>query len=265
MAESSDEWFAEHLTSLNTGVFDAQALANEKAELIAERGEADGEAIYDQEYMCSWSAALPGAYYARVIDKLEKDGAITRVPYDPSRQVHTAWDLGANDMTVIWFFQKTPFGWNVIDYLANTSVGIDWYVKEVRDKPYVYGEHLLPHDAEDKRVTNVAAASIEEQVIGLGLRNVRVVPRTSSVANDINEVRKILPICTFDKEKCAHGLDALRAYRRQWDEKLRAYKDHPLHDWASDPSDAFRTFAMGKPNDVQQDARPMKLPVFGAV
>lgn len=265
MALESEGWFAEHFTSLETGVFTSQGLANEKAELISERGEADGSALFEQEYMCSWSAALPGAYYAHIIDRLEKDGALTRVPHDPAKQVHTAWDIGANDMTVIWFFQKTVYGWNVIDYIANTSVGIDWYVKQVREKPYIYGEHLLPHDAEDKRVTNIDAGSIEDQVSDLGLKNVRVVPRTTSVANDINEVRKVLPTCVFDKERCAHGIDAMRSYRRVWDEKLRAYKDHPLHDWASDPADAFRTFAMGKPRDVIQDAKPLVLPSFGAV
>lgn len=253
MALESDDWFAEHLTSETTGVFSPEALAGERAELIAERGEADGEAIFEQEYMCSWSAALPGAYYARIIDKLEKEGGVTRVPHNPARQVHTAWDLGANDQTVIWFVQRTPMGWAVIDYLANTSVGIDWYVREVLGKPYAYGEHLLPHDGDDQRLALPEAASIRDTVSRLGLKNVRVVPRTKSVANDINEVRKILPLCVFDAEKCAHGLSALRSYRREWDEKLKAYRDHPLHDWASDPADAFRTFAVGKPRDLDQE------------
>lgn len=250
MAAESDEWFSERLTADTTGVFADDVLANERAELISERGEADGEAIYDQEYMTSWSAALPGAYYARIIDGLERDGAIGRVPYNPALQVHTGWDLGASDATVIWFVQRTPMGWAVIDYLANTSVGYDWYVRELQSKPYNYGEHLLPHDAGDKRFTLPEAANIADSVRGMGLRNVRVVPRTSSVANDINEVRKVLPVCVFDAEKCAAGLDALRSYRRVWDENLKAYRDTPLHDWASDPADAFRTFAVGKPRDT---------------
>lgn len=253
MARHSDEWFAEHLTAEETGVFTDEQLANEKAELISERGQEDGEAIFDQEYMCSWSAALPGAYYAKTIDRLERDGGIARVPHNPARQVHTAWDLGANDMTVVWFFQKTPMGWAVIDYLANTTVGIDWYVRELQARPYAYGEHLLPHDGDDQRLPLPEAASIADTVRKLGLKNVRVVPRTKSVANDINEVRKIIPLCVFDAEKCAHGIDALRSYRRIWDDKLKAYKDHPLHDWASDPADAFRTFAVGKPRDVDAD------------
>jgi hypothetical protein len=254
MAQESDDWFAEHLTSEQTGVFSPKALTAEFKELIAERGQADGEAIFDQEYMCSWSAALPGAYYARIIDQLEKTGGIAKVAYNPSRVVHTAWDLGAHDTTVIWFMQKTPAGWAAIDYIANTSMGHDWYAKELLARPYIYGEHLLPHDADNQNLALPNAGSIAESLRGLGLKNVRVVPRTSSVANDINEVRKVLPICVFDAEKCAHGIDGLRSYRRVWDENLKAYRDHPLHDWASHPADAFRTFAVGKPDDPVQDA-----------
>lgn len=250
MAEQSDDWFAERLTALDTGVFSDDVLERERQELINERGEADGEAIYDQEYMTSWSAALPGAYYARIIDKLEREGGITRVAHNPSRQVHTAWDLGANDQTVIWFVQWTGSGWAFIDYIAGTGRGIPEYVTEVRSKPYLYGEHLLPHDADHQQHVLPNAATIAHTVRTLGLQNVRVVPRTQSVSNDINEVRKLLPICSFDAEKCAHGIDALRSYRREWDDKLRNYRDKPVHDWASDPSDAFRTFAMGKPREI---------------
>lgn len=251
MAVESDDWFAQTLTAEDTGLFSEDALRRELAELIAERGEEDGEAIYAQEYMCSWSAALPGAYYARVMDKIERAGQICRLAWNPGRQVHTAWDLGAADQTVVWFLQWAGAGWAVIDYLSGTSKGPDYYAKELLDRPYSYGEHLLPHDAahREKSLPNAAtiAATYTELLGNRG--RVRVVPRTSNVANDINEVRKLLPICWFDAEKCKEGLDALRAYRREWDEKNRCYRDHPLHDWASDPADAFRTFAVGMPRE----------------
>lgn len=248
MAMGSDDWFAERLTATETGVFSAEALHAERMELLQERGDEDGEAIFQQEYMTSFSAGLPGAYYAKIIDKLEEDGRVCFVPYNPQKLVHTAWDLGRNDATAIWFVQRNGTGWDVIDYLANTSLGIDWYVRELRDRPYNYGEHLLPHDAENEHLVSTTG-SIAATVESMGLRGVRIVPRTKSVANDINEVRQILPLCRFDKEKTAKGIDALRSYRRIWDEKLKAYRDTPLHDWASDPSDAFRTFAIGKPDD----------------
>ncbi len=249
MAKGSDTWFAERLVATETGVFSAAALANEKAELIDERGEEDGEAIFQQEYMTSFSAGLPGAYYAKLIDKIEAEGRIGFIPYNPAKQVHTAWDLGRNDATAIWFVQSNNSGWDVVDYYANTSVGIDHYVRELKDRAYNYGEHLLPHDGENEQLVSTTG-SIKQTIEGMAPGwNVRIVPRTKSVANDINEVRQILPLCRFDKDKCAKGLDALRSYRRVWDEKLKAYRDTPLHDWASDPADAFRTFAVGKPRD----------------
>jgi len=259
MAEKSEDWFAERLTADTTGVFTSEQLANEKAELVSERGEGDGEAIFDQEYMTSWSAALPGAYYARLIDKMERAGALGYVPHNPLRRVHTAWDIGGSDQTAIWFVQWTGAAWAVIDYLASSGRGPEWFVARIRGtadeddhghrKAYIYGEHLLPHDAGAVQKGVANAATYADTLRQLGLNDVRVVPRTASVANDINEVRKVLALCMFDDQRCAHGLDALRAYRREWNEKLQAYKDNPLHDWASDPADAFRTFAMGKPRE----------------
>lgn len=257
MGLAREDWFSERLTATETGVFSPEVLETERQELIDERGDEDGEAIFQQEYMTSFSAGLPGAYYAKLIDKIETEGRITFVPYNPQKQVHTAWDLGRNDATAIWFVQRHGAGWDVIDYLANTSVGIDYYVKALKDRGYNYGEHLLPHDAEHEELVSTTG-SIAETATSMGLKGVRVVPRTKSVANDINEVRQILPLCRFDKDKTEKGVDALRSYRRVWDEKLKAYRDTPLHDWASDPADAFRTFAIGKPVDVE-DHKPLDL------
>jgi hypothetical protein len=267
MAEESDEWFAERLTADTTGVFTPEALARERSELMQERGAQDGEAIYDQEYMTSWSAALPGAYYARDIDKIDRAGHITKVPYNPAKQVHTAWDLGASDQTVIWFVQWTGAGWAFIDYEAGSGMGPGWYWNRIRGiaetdedkerlkhrRAYNFGEHLVPHDAAHERlgIGTMEAVSIAASMRILGMKNVRVVPRTASVANDINECRKMLPISYFDAERCLTGIDALRSYRREWDEKNKTYKDRPLHDWASNPADGFRTFAIGKPRDVE--------------
>lgn len=258
MAGASPHWFSERLVATDTGVFDAAALANEKAELIDERGQEDGEAIFQQEYMTSFSAGLPGAYYAKIIDRIEAEGRIGFVPYNPAKQVHTAWDLGRDDATAIWFVQSNGGGWDVIDYYANTSVGIDHYVRELKERAYNYGEHLLPHDGDNELLVSTTG-SIKQTVEGMAPSwKVRIVPRTKSVANDINEVRQILPLCRFDKDKTAKGLDALRSYRRIWDEKLKAYRDMPLHDWASDPADAFRTFAIGKPDDGGTWSTPIK-------
>jgi hypothetical protein len=173
-------------------------------------------------------------------------GRIRSVPYDPMALVHTSWDLGLTDMTAIWFFQIVGQEIHIIDYLENSGQPLAWYAGELHKKPYAYGEHILPHDAEAKELqTN---RSRTETLRGLNL-NVRVLKAQGAervlVADGINAVRTILPRCYFDAQKCAKGIDALKAYRREWDEKLKTFHDRPVHDWASHPADSFRYLALG--------------------
>src|SRR5689334_16754547 len=104
-----------------------------------------------------------------------------------------------------------------------------------------YGEHVLPHDA---RVQELGSGKTRvETLTSLGIR-----PRVLSahrVEDGINEVRRLLPRCWFDAEKCARGLEALRHYRSEWDERRQAFRERPLHDWSSHAADAFRYLAMG--------------------
>jgi phage terminase large subunit len=119
---------------------------------------------------------LPGAYYAKLIDQIEARGGLGSSRTIPQKQVHTAWDLGRNDATAIWFVQANGAGWDVIDYYANTSVGIDHYVIGLASLGYNYGEHLLPHDAANEQLVSrrVRSATIKSMVPGW---KVRIVPR----------------------------------------------------------------------------------------
>jgi phage terminase large subunit len=82
-----------------------------------------------------------------------------------------------------------------------------------------------------------------ETLQSLGLRP-RVLPQHERM-DGINEVRKLLPRCWFDADTCKPGLEALRTYRREWDERRKCFHDRPLHDWSSAAADAFRYLAMG--------------------
>jgi hypothetical protein len=42
------------------------------------------------------------------------------------------------------------------------------------------------------------------------------------------------------------ALNALKGYRREWDEKLQRFKDAPLHDWTSHTADSLRYLARGR-------------------
>lgn len=234
-AQATEGWFAQIYKASETNIIP-------KAELDAARATmSDNE--YDQEFECSFSAALVGAYYGKEMEKAEQEGRITNVPYDPALPVFTYWDLGMDDTTVIWFGQNLggrEIRW--IDYHEESGQGLDYYAKIIKDKGYVYEEHVLPHDGSVRELGTGKSRLETLQLLLRGTR-VRVAPR-HNVADGINGVRLILAKSWFDKEKCAKGVDSLKNYQRVWDAKNKIFQQRPKHDWASHGSDAFRTGAM---------------------
>lgn len=183
---------------------------------------------------------LPGAVYVNELREATLNGRITRVPYDASKPVHTFWDLGHEDATCIWFVQQIGFEYRFIDYHSDHHRKIPHYLKILQDKPYIYGEDWLPHDA---AANLVGAARTIEQQFKDALRKPRIVPKLSLV-NGINAARTAFDNCYFDETKCADGLDALRNYQYAVDPETNQRSKEPLHDWSSHGADAFRYFAV---------------------
>lgn len=254
-ARSDKAWFAQLLTVGDTGVISGEAIARERRELAAERGDDEAENIIQQEYFCSFDASIPGSYYGKAIARLEAEGRITDVPHDPRLPVTTAWDLGVGDSTAIWFIQQDRTSVRVIDYYESSGVGADHYARVLHERGYQYAGHILPHDADDREWGNNASSRVDT-LKGLKVRPIRVLKR-ASVDDGINAVRVLLPRCLFDATRCERGLDALRQYQKLWDEKLRAFRAAPLHDWSSHAADAFRYLAQGlrEPVDPEMAAR----------
>jgi len=241
-------WFTMKSLATQTGVFTAEQLEREKAELIAENGPEDGEAKFAQEYLVDFDAATPGAYYGSLIRAAEEEGRISRVPYDPALTVDTAWDLGIDDYTAVWFFQQVGREVRAIDYFETSGEGLQSVVKEaIASKPYVYGAHYLPHDVMVREL-GAAGRSRFETLTGLG-----VTPISIGVAADpedrISASRSLIPVTWFDAERCATGLERLRAYRKRWNRSLNAYTG-PLHDSASHGADAFGEFAVNRRKQI---------------
>jgi phage terminase large subunit len=241
VAKQNPSWFWECLT-----VDDTQALSKEIIDEERRSGMSDDE--IRQEYYVDFSAANKGAYYGIQMREAEQEQRITRVPLDPSVQVHTAWDLGIGDSTAIWFAQQKGQEVGVIDYYESYGVGLDHYalkLKEGHRAKYNYGEHILPHDA---MVADLSTGKTRFQTLaGLGIR-AKVLQREQSVDDGINAARMLLPKCWFDAEKCERGLEALRQYACEWDDELRVFSNKPKHDWTSHAADAFRYLARGLPN-----------------
>lgn len=239
-ATRDDNWFALQLKASETGLIAEAELADARKSMSVDQ--------YEQEFECSFQAAIVGSYYGRELNQAEADKRITNVPWEPRIEVNTAWDLGIGDSTAIWFIQRVGKEIRLIDYLENSGVGLDWYAKELDRRPYKYGTHILPHDAEVKELGT--GRSRLETLHSLGIQRTKIIA-AQSVADGINAVRSLLPTCWFDREKCERGLAALRSYRREYDDKLKAFKERPLHDWASHGADAFRYGALGLPEDQQ--------------
>jgi hypothetical protein len=70
-------------------------------------------------------------------------------------------------------------------------------------------------------------------------------PGPGGLADGISTARRLLARAVFDAERCEQGLDALRSYRREKDEKTRTFRNTPFHDWSSNGADAFRYAAVG--------------------
>jgi hypothetical protein len=260
-ARQDRNWFAEQLPATMTNVFTAEQLEIEHRELIREYGPDDGEARYRQEYLVSFDAGVMGSYYGSLMEAAEKERRITAVPHEPTLPVHTAWDLGIGDATAIWCVQLAGREVHLIDYIENSGVGLDWYTRELDTRPWKWGEHILPHDAEARELGS--GRTRIEVLRSLGFHRTMVIPR-DRIEDGVNAVRMLLPRCWFDAEKCQRGVSALQNYRRSWNEALRIYSDRPLHDWSSHAADALRYLALANIRNAGS-ARPLKYPDLAVV
>jgi len=237
-------WFCLKSPATETEVFSPEDLENEKAELVAELGsKEEGEARFASEYLVDFDAAAPGAYYASLLGDADKAGRIGRVPVDPSLRVDTAWDLGIDDYTAIWFFQQAGREVRVVDYFETGGQGLEAIVRQaIAGKPYVWGTHHLPHDV---MVRELSTGRSRHDTLGsLGLSRI-VAGAPAHPEERVNAARLMIPMCWFDAERCALGLERLRAYRRRWSRANRSYGG-PLHDEASHGADAFGEFALNR-------------------
>jgi len=196
----------------------------------------------------AFHASVEGAYYATQFARIDEDKRVRSLPVADGTPVHTLWDLGLNDEMCIWFLQVVGPNWHLIDFYKNTGEGLAHYAQYLQDvqrrRGLVYGRHLWPHDG-NARVLDERGRKRADIMAGLGYR-VDIVKRNTSVLAGIEDVRRVLSICYFDEEHCSEGVAALRSYRKDWDDKLGVFKNHPRHDASSNPADAFRTGAEGQ-------------------
>jgi phage terminase large subunit len=223
------------------------------------------QAEYDQEWYLSTDAAIKGAYYLDAMATAKREGRLTRVPYDPMLPVDTDWDLGIDDLLVVWFSQSTRSGEvRLIDFYETAGKGIPEVAQELKGKPYAYGKHWGPHDIQVKELGTGKSRLAVAAAHGI---NFDVTPRLHGeagfeVSEGIKAVRMLLPRCWFDAEKCKRGLEALRHYKSVFNKQLGQFTGVPVHDWASHGADAFRGLAVRHqiPQEKKRQAAMLPLP-----
>ncbi len=232
-AEKEDGWGLLEFKASETGVVD-------EVELKAARNEM-GEDKYRQEFECSFDAAVEGSYFGQILNELEEKKHMQEIPREELSRTFTAWDLGMGDSTSIWVAQLVGTEVRLIDYYENHGVGLDHYVKWIKDNDYLKAEHILPHDV---RVRELGTGKSRLEMLEESGLEVKIAPRMG-LDDGIQAVRRLLPRCWFNVPQVQTGLNCLRNYRRDYDEKRKIFYERPLHDWSSHGSDSFRYLALG--------------------
>ena len=242
-----DDWYGKLYRASDTKVIPVEELEQARSIMTPEQ--------YEQEFECSFTAAVSGSYYGRLITKAEKDGRIGNVPIDDNVGVETWWDLGIGDSTAIWFAQRVGQEIHLVDYYETSGESLAHYADVLNEKNYSYTSHIAPHDIMARELgTGKSRLEVANE---LGI-NFDIAPKLE-VDHGIESVRNALPFCYFDREKCKVGLDALRQYRKQWDEKNQVFKNKPLHNWCSHAADSFRYGCVAEPIDTTDWDAPINV------
>lgn len=245
-------WYLQILRASETGLIAPDELARQRHIMSPNE--------YEQEFECSFDAAITGAVYGQQIATADREGRLKPdIAYASSNEVHTAWDLGYDDSTAIWWFRILHGELHIIDYYENSGQDIPHYCDVVTqraiDCAYRYGKHYVPHDAANELLA-AGGRSIVQQAFVLGVK-MYVVPATSQ-QNGIEAARKTLERCWFDVNKCEQGLEALRQYQFEFDPDKKVFRSKPRHDWASHGSDAFEIIGQvwQRPDNPAEKSKP---------
>lgn len=241
LAQDDPSWFSQVLTVDDTHAIPQDVLDNERREIVRLHG---NDALFQQEYYCSFSVPIAGAYYAHQIMQAYKDGRVTHVPHEPMARVHTVWDLGVNDRNSIWFFQHVGGQLRLIDFYENSGVGLPHYAEILQEKTkdlgYVYERHIGPHDTQVKEWSSGKTRIQSARDIGISFQIAPKLP----LLDGITAVRNMFSKLWIDQKRCQQGINALKNYHHEYDDERKTYLPTPKHDWSSNAADSLRYMAV---------------------
>jgi len=225
-AELDPAWYSFMLRASTSGIIPKSELDMIKAQM--------DDSDYQQEFECSFEAALKGAIYGVEMDRSEQEGRIGEYALDPHLPLDVITDLGYTDDTVLCFFQQAPDGILIHEVYSNNEQSWDHYLDLMEE--HNVRDIYLPHDARAKNLQT--GRSIVEQTIRRGYRP-RIVP-DHKLRDGIAATRKLLPYTYWNLPLSSGAIEAMKSYRREWDDKQGCYRERPVHDWSSHVADCIR-------------------------
>jgi len=236
MATKNPRWYSEISTVETTKALSPEQLEEGLQEYISLYGEDLGTAQFEQEYYCSFNAAILGAFYAKEMLAVRNEGRLADIQPIPGKAVHTAWDLGVRDSTAIWWFQVVGDRLFILDFYMAHGTGVEHYAEICHSKPWKRGVDYVPHDA---KVKEWGSGRTRVETMRSFELNPSLVPLATKM-DGIQAVRQTLPKCVFHTRTDEEGISALEQYRREWDDERKTFKASEVHDWTSHAADAFR-------------------------
>jgi len=209
----------------------------------------------NQEWYCSFEAAIRGAYYAKQISEAREQKRLRIVPYDSVLRVHTVWDLGIGQAMGIGFYQRSGLETRMIDYWEGLNQeGIPQAIRAIQNKPYIYGKHFAPHDINAKDIGT--GKTRKETATSLGI-NFEVIP-SLTVDDGINRGKLMWNHLWIDEQKCEVWLDYISQYKQEWDDDKKMFRNKPAHDFTSHAADVHRYAAIVEDQMKSEIDKPYK-------
>lgn len=263
MARQDPKWFCDLKTLFDTRAYDPEATIAE------ERASGMPEELIAQEYLCDFNAANVGSFYGTALAALDARGGLAEFEPSGRDNIHTSWDLGKSDDTAIWWWRPTPSGVEILDHYASHGEEVEHYAKVLEDRATEHGWkyrcHWLPHDARAKTLATRQSV-VEQMAKHVGAERVRITPNLAfrdgvAASRRLLGVARIHPRCAYVAgNKDCDGIEALRAYHREWDDEKKCFSERPVHDWSSHTADAFRYVAVVVRNELDKMRPPPPAP-----
>jgi phage terminase large subunit len=238
-----------HLLSVgDTKAIPQSKLDEARLEAIDLYGPDVGEALFQQEYYCSFEEIVPGSFYVDLLIRMAKAGRLREITPVLEMPVYAAFDIGYTDAMAIWYFQVHEN--NEIDFIGYDEfqrTSVPELIPIIKQRSGFIGACLLPHDARQHQVTS--GVTVETQLTQAGY-TCYVMPQTDDSAQ-IPSCRQLLPRSNIDPVACARGLTCLRHFHNKPKTEKGGgitWSPRPVHDWSSHAAKAFATAAFFAPS-----------------